>query len=171
MKRAITLSLILAMGALSACSSGHSTPGGVLGPTVSSIVVTSSASNLSVGQTSQLSVNATYNSGTTAALTSGLTCKSDNTAVATVNSDGIITAVGAGTAHITVTDTAQPSVTSVITVTVLPAVSSISLANSTLALAIGSSSQLIVTANYAGAPSHRSQPRRYPTRCRITFGR
>lgn len=75
-----------------------------------------------------------------------LTYKSDNTAIATVNSLGKIVAKGVGTATITATANDGTGISSSSTVNVLETqVSSISLNLSTQTLAIGSTSQLTAT--------------------------
>jgi uncharacterized protein YjdB len=82
-------------------STGCSNPSGL-----DSIQISPTSQSLTTGQTAQFSVTGTYgnsNHATTQAVTSGLTWSSSDTAVATVNSSGLVTAVGAGTASITAT--------------------------------------------------------------------
>ena len=79
-------------------------------PTVlTAIAVTPSPVTLATaGATQALTVTATYSNASTAVLTSGVTFASDNTGVATVgNTDGMVTAVANGSAHVTATDTAS----------------------------------------------------------------
>jgi hypothetical protein len=98
--------LLVVMGAvLSLAGCGGSNPG----PTFTSVTVSAAVSStpngisapLSPGQTVQLSAMANYSDGLSYALTNCWT--SGNTAVATVNSSGLATAVSGGTAQITCT--------------------------------------------------------------------
>lgn len=74
---------------------------------VLSIVVSPASSTLAPGATQALTVTATYNNLTTGPETSRSTFVSSNTAVATVDGAGIVTAVAEGTAQITATHTAS----------------------------------------------------------------
>jgi uncharacterized protein YjdB len=83
-------------------------------PTVSSVVLDKTAATIKVGET--VTLTATVNDG----LTPALTWVSDNTAVATVE-NGVVTAVKAGTANITVTAAEGVTATVAVTVTAAPA--------------------------------------------------
>ena len=67
-------------------------------PTQTAVSVTSTKSTIYVGQTVQMTATATMSDGTTQAATG--TWGSDNTAVATVNQSGLVTAVSSGAATI-----------------------------------------------------------------------
>ena len=88
--------------------------------TLASIAITAPASPiaLTAGGTQSLTVTGTYSDTTTAVLSSGLTFQSDATGFATVTNAGLVTAVAAGTAHITATDTASGKVSPAVTVNV-----------------------------------------------------
>ena len=81
----------------SACGSSTTTPGA----TVSSVTVSGAAPG--VGATAQFSATATLSNGTTQAATAQATWSTSNASVATVNSAGLVTGVGAGEADITAT--------------------------------------------------------------------
>ncbi len=69
-----------------------------------SITVSPTTQSLTTGQTAQLSVTGTYGNSkhtTTQDITSGVNWASNNTAVASVSSSGLVTAVGAGSATVT----------------------------------------------------------------------
>ncbi|WP_027086932.1 S-layer homology domain-containing protein [Cohnella panacarvi] len=69
--------------------------------TITDIQLDNPAYTLSVGGTRQSVVTAVYSDTSTAPLTSGVTFASDNTAVATVDGTGLVTAVARGQAAIT----------------------------------------------------------------------
>jgi hypothetical protein len=73
---------------------------------VSTLTVTPASNEVYTGASYQLSIAAADASGNNVPLVaSEVTLASDNTNVATVTQAGVVTTVGAGTAHITVTDT------------------------------------------------------------------
>ncbi|MGE5725460.1 MAG: Ig-like domain-containing protein, partial [Acidobacteriota bacterium] len=87
----------------------------VTAPTISSIVVTPDGLTLGIGIGQQYTATAIYSNGSTQDLVSGVTWSSSAPAVATINSSGLATTVGAGTATITAkvgsfTDTTQLTV-------------------------------------------------------------
>lgn len=86
-------------------------------PVLQSIAATVGSGTLNIGATTQVTVTGTYNTGPTQDLTSASTFVSDKPGVASVNSSGLITAAGIGTAHITATHTASGK-TAQVTVTV-----------------------------------------------------
>lgn len=79
-----------------------------------------------------------------------VTYQSSNTAVATVNASGVVTAVGNGTANITVT-TADGNKTAVCAVTVTTAVTGVTIAPKTASIAVGATQQLTPTVAPASA--------------------
>jgi Protein of unknown function (DUF3443)/Bacterial Ig-like domain (group 2) len=105
---------------LTACGGSN---GGASGPTLTAIAATPLTIPLAVGGTQALTVTGTYSNGTTATLGSGVTFASDNVAVATVSTAGLVTAVADGTAHITVTDAAASLSATPVTVNVTAAAS------------------------------------------------
>ena len=74
---------------------------------VTSIAVTPATSSLAPGGTQALTVIGTFDNATTGDVTAGSTFVSSDTAVATVDASGLVTAVAAGTTTITATHTAS----------------------------------------------------------------
>ncbi len=137
LRNALYLCGILALGA---CSGGSgSTPTLPL----TAITVVPPSLTLEVGESSPLTVIGTYASGGTVVLSSGLRFVSDNPAVATVNNTGLVTAVGNGSAHVTVTNVAPALSAAPVPVTVAPGASR---AN-TLALIVDAGPPPVVVAN------------------------
>lgn len=83
-------------------------------PTVTGLTVTPSAMAINVGQQAQAAVAVAG----TGAYNKGWTAISSNTATATVNDDGIVTGVAAGTATITFMSVGDPTKTDTVNVTV-----------------------------------------------------
>lgn len=83
-------------------------------PSVRSVSVTPSTSQVQVGQTVQLVPNVVVSGGAG----TGVTFRSDNPAVASVNGAGLVTGVANGTANITVTSSVDASKSATATVTV-----------------------------------------------------
>ena len=106
---------------------------------VASVAVTPSSSSLLVGQASQLTATTRDSTGGTL-MGRTVTWSSSNTAVATVASAGLVTAVGAGTAIITASSEGR-SGTAAITVALVP-VASVAVTPASASLLIGQTSQL-----------------------------
>src|SRR5439155_785581 len=115
---------------------------------VASVTVSPASASIFVGGTRQLSAVTKDAAGNT--LTGRVvTWASSNTAVATVNSSGLVTAVGAGSATITVTSEGK-SGTAAITVTVVP-VAAVTVSPASATIAVGGTRQLsAVTKDSAG---------------------
>jgi len=121
-----------------------------------STVVTPATLSLGIRGTQALSVMGQFSDGTTSDFTGGSTYASSNASVATVNSAGLVTGVGAGTAMITTTylysyggATQTATGTAAVTVTGAPLVS---IAISPVAsMPIGTTQALVVTGTYADA--------------------
>ena len=86
---------------VSACSKEKSPSNPSPAPTVSTVAVSGTAP--AVGAATQFTATATLSDNTTQSVTSQATWASSNNAVATVNSAGVVTGVGAGEADITAT--------------------------------------------------------------------
>lgn len=141
----LTLSLVLP---LAGCSNSSG---------LDSISISPTSQSLSAAQTVQFSVTGTYGNSShtsTKAVTSGVTWTSSNTAVATVDANGMATAVAAGSATITASAQAfngPTSATATITVTSgssggtgsSGAMASITLTPSTLSVGVGGTGQFI----------------------------
>jgi uncharacterized protein YjdB len=122
------------------------------GPVVlQSIAVLPPGVPLRPGATAQLTVMGTYSDGAVLNVTSGSTFSSASSAVATVSSGGLVTAVANGTATITATHTASGLVaTDLVTVsTSAPTLVSVAVVPSTLSLLVPATGQLTVTGTYS----------------------
>jgi uncharacterized protein YjdB len=127
-----------------------------------SVQVSPGSQSLTVGQTAQFTATGTYGNAkhpSTANITSGVNWTATNPAVATVNSSGLVTGVGAGTTTITASTTAfngpvsssasvtvtgsaaSTTVVSIVSISVIPGTQSVSSPNQTSQfLAIGTTS-------------------------------
>lgn len=118
---ALTLSLTMA-----ACSSSKSTP--TPPPALLSVAVTPGTTYLATGATQQYTATGHYADGAATALTAGLTWTTSDAAVATVGSNGLVTAVGPGAVTVTASHTSTGiSGTADLTARVVVAVPSASL--------------------------------------------
>ena len=146
--------LVLAAGAglaLTACQ-----PSDPDAPTVAqltSLAIAPSPVKLDVNVTQPLQVTAKYSDGSTYDVSFSSTFTSSATGVATVNPQGVITAVAPGTAVVTARHTPSGQTATVpVTVNALR-VMSFSVAPTPLALAPGASQAIVVTENYNNATS------------------
>jgi len=124
--------------------------------TLTSISVAPATSSLVAGSTETLSVTANFSDGSHVVLNSGLGFASSNAAVATVNGAGLVSAVAAGTATLTATDTANGlTATAQLTVTPIAAVTltSIAVAPTAATLAPAATQALTVTGTYSNGTS------------------
>jgi len=113
-------------------------------PAVAAVSVSPSSASIVTGTTQQLTATTTDSSNNV--LTGRtVTWASDNSAVATVDANGLVTAVAAGTATITATSEGK-SGTATITVTPLPApVATVTVAPPSANVVVGSTEQLTAT--------------------------
>ena len=118
-------------------------------PALVSIAVTPTPSSLPIGETEQLTATGTFTDGSTQNLTQSVTWISSPPATATVSAAGSALAKAIGTTTISATSSATSgSITGTASLTVTPAVAlSVNVAPATLALPLGSNSQLLATAN------------------------
>jgi len=107
---------------------------------------------LSIGETAKARVFATYaNASAPTALSSGVTFSSDNAAVASVDANGNVTAVGVGTAVLKASYPGAPEASYPVTVTANPVQPERLETSGPTKLEAGSSGALRVYAAYAGA--------------------
>ncbi len=119
----------------------------VLAPVlVEKVTINTTSLNLQIGKTAQLTATVSP----TTASNKSVTWKSSNTSIVSVSSTGLVTAVGNGTATITVT-TADGAKTATCTVTVTTAVTNVTLDKTTLALLTGKTAQLTATVSPTNA--------------------
>jgi Big-like domain-containing protein len=107
-RRSLCFSLvIIIVGFAISCSSnsatGPSSTPASPSATLASITVSGGTNLTTAGQQGQLTATAHYSDGTTQDVTAGATWQSSNGGIATVSAAGVVTAVGSGTATITVT--------------------------------------------------------------------
>jgi trimeric autotransporter adhesin len=136
----------------------------VTAPTITSIVVTPDGLTLGIGIGQQYTATAIYSDGSTQDLVSGVTWSSSATGVATINSSGLATTVGAGNATITakvgsLTDTTLLTVVAanLVSITVTPTPVSIAVGTDQQFSAIGSfndgSTQLLTSVTWTSSSS------------------
>jgi hypothetical protein len=116
MKRC-TIALVLILSLLSLAAVGFN--GCRKGNSVTAITVTPVDPIFAMGTALQLSATAHFSDGMFVTSWTQVTWQSSDPAVATVNGTGLVTAVASGTAVITATDKAHPSITGSVTVNVM----------------------------------------------------
>jgi uncharacterized protein YjdB len=115
-------------------------------PTISDIFVSPDGLTEPIGISQQYTATADYSDGSSSDLSSGITWVSSAPAVATVDSSGVVTSVGAGTTTISAT---VGSFSDSSTLTVVPAhLQSITVAPSTAKLSAGTLLQFTATGNF-----------------------
>jgi len=136
----------------------------ITAPTISSIVVTPDGLTLGIGIGEQYTATAIYSDGSTQDLVSGVTWTSSAPGVASINSSGLATTVGAGSATITakvgsLTDTTQLTVVAanLVSISVTPTPSSIAVGTAQQFSAVGSfndgSTQLLTSVTWSSSSS------------------
>jgi uncharacterized protein YjdB len=136
----------------------------VTAPTISSIVVTPDGLTLGIGIGQQYTATAIYSDGSTQDLVSGVTWSSSAPGVATINSSGLATTVGAGSATITAkvgsfTDTTLLTVVAanLVSISVTPTPVSIAIGTDQQFTAVGSfndgSTQLLTSVTWSSSSS------------------
>jgi len=147
MKRcAIALALISSMLTLAAvgfngCGKGN---------TLTSITVTSVNPFIAKGSTRQMIVTAELSDGMHIFFWSQVTWQSSDTTFATVSSTGLVSGIKEGSAVITATDIAHPSLTSSITVYITD-LQSITITPSLVSIPVGTVQTFTATGAYSGA--------------------
>ena len=107
------------------------------------------STTIAIGDTETLTVTYTPADANTG---KALTWKSDNTAVAIVDANGVVKGIAAGTANITATSTTNPAITATCAVTVQAvAVTGVSLNKTSINLQVGGSETLTTTVTPANA--------------------
>ena len=118
----------------------------VTAPTITSISVGPDGPTLPIGITEQFVATAIYSDGSTADLTAGVAWSSSTASVATIDSTGLASLVGAGTTTITATVGALSDST---TVTVVNAhLTSLTLSPATATMAAGTAQQFTATGTF-----------------------
>jgi trimeric autotransporter adhesin len=132
---AVLLSLALAVG----CR------GFFVNPTLTTITVNPQTPSVQQGSTVQMTATGTYDDGSVHTLSKNLFWTSANTAVATISTSGLVTAVSTGTTTITA-NSANISGTTTLTVTV-GGLSSITISPSSTSIPANGTVQLTATGN------------------------
>jgi uncharacterized protein YjdB len=114
---------------------------------IESIAVTPASPTIPKGTTQQFTATATFSDGSTGDVTSSVTWSSSNTAVATIASGGLATAVATGTSTITATSGAISGST-VLTVAAA-ALTGITVTPASTSVAVGYKTQFIATGTYS----------------------
>lgn len=146
----VCLVLVISLAELvTGCNSGGSHPN-----RIASITITPGSASIAVGKTEQFSGYGTANDGSKLTGT-GATWASSNTAVATIDQNGLATAVSAGTTAISATvQTGGGSVTGTATLTVTtPTVTSVTVTPATPTMIAGQMQQLSAQAAYSDGTS------------------
>ena len=131
------------------CSGAGTSAGNNPTRSLSSISVSPNAEFLAANATQQLTVTGTYSDGSQANVTRSATWSTSNTSVAAVNTDGLLTAVGAGTAVITANVGSVSATASATVNATQKTLNSIAISPSQLTLPQGSTRQLSVTGSYS----------------------
>ena len=118
------------------------------GKTLESISVAPSAPSIQVGSTQQLTATGTYSDGTTQDLTASATWASSDTSVATVAA-GLASGLGPGTTAITASSGSVTSSQDMLTVKLVPTLTSIAIQPATSAVGIGATEQLTAWGTYS----------------------
>ena len=146
--RATLKSILLALICAALGGTGCGGPGGSGNPeTVRSIQVTAGNSSIAKGTMEPFSATATYADGTVKDITSSVTWSSENTAVATITSGGVVTGVATGSAII---QAVFSGVTGKMTLTVTAAtLASISVTAANPSIAKGLTEQFTATGTFS----------------------
>ncbi len=142
----VTLALVLV---LSGCAS-HTTIGTKPAQSsLTSVTVSPATGNLTAGAKLQLKAAAGYSDGTVVALISGVTWKSSSPNIATVDSNGNVLGVAAGSATITATFQGVSGTASLQVTAQVKTLSSIAVSPATATLQTGATIQLTATGSYS----------------------
>jgi uncharacterized protein YjdB len=114
--------------------------------TLTSIAVSPATGSIAAKATQQFTAMGKYSDGSTADLTGRVSWRSSNTAVATVNTSGLATAVAAGSTTITAS---LSGVSGIASLTVTPTLSTISITPNPANIKAGSTQQFAATATYS----------------------
>lgn len=125
--------------------------------TLSSLSLNPTSGSLSAGQTLDLTATAHWSNGTsTVPYDANVAWASNNSAVATVNAAGVVTAVGAGTATVTATSSGHTAACAITVTAAAPTLSSLSMSVTSKTLSVGQGQELFLIANWSNGTS--SQP-------------
>lgn len=121
-------------------------------PAVTGITITPAAASVTAGATQQFTATATYSDGSSGNVTSAVTWSASSSALATINTAGLATAVSTGNATVTATLSgvrATASLTVAAAAAPAPTLVSITVLPPTANLAVGASQSFTATGNYS----------------------
>jgi uncharacterized protein YjdB len=121
--------------------------------TLNSIAVSPASPGILVGATQQFTATASYSDNSTADVTTTVTWTSSNTAVATINTAGLATAVAAGSTTVTATLNGVSSTATLNVSAPAPALASIAVSGAATSIAVGGTDQFTATATYSDGSS------------------
>lgn len=117
--------------------------------TITGIAVTPAAASVAVGATQQFTATATYSDNSTVNVTKTAAWKTGNTAVATVNSTGLATAVASGSTTVTASLSGVNGTAAITVPAPAATVTSITVSASNASVAMGVTQQFTATATYS----------------------
>ena len=146
--RKVWLGTVLGVLALSlGCVSGSGTNSqGSDAPKLTAIAISSQSTNITVGQTVQLTATGTYSDQSTKDLTSSVTWTSSDATIASISTSGMLTAVGSGNVSITA---ASNSISGSLKLTIAPNLVSIAVTTNLSTIAKNTTAQFIATGTYS----------------------
>jgi len=126
--------------------------------TLKTISASPSTASIAVGATQQLTAMATYSDGSTGNVGTTATWTSANTAVATINSSGLATAVAAGSSAITATLSGVSGTATLTVATVAPVLKSIAVTPASTSITMGTTQQFTATGTYTNGSTGDVSP-------------
>jgi len=144
-------SRIVLLGSLVALAGCGSASRGVIQTTktVTSVAVSPSSASIAVGATEQFTATVTYSDGTTADVSSSAGWATSSSSVATVDGNGLVKGVAAGSATITAVVNGVKGSASLTVTAKAATVSSIAVQPANLSVTVGATQQYQATANYS----------------------
>jgi hypothetical protein len=147
MRRISSFVPVLALlGSLIGCGGGGTGSSGSNGPTLTSIQVSGQSAAVIAGQSDQMTALGKYSNGSTRDLTSSVAWSTSDAKIATVASNGTLSAKASGQCSVIA---ASGSVKGSFNVVISPSLISISITPVNITLAPGTAQQFIATGNYS----------------------
>ena len=144
-------SRIILLGSLVALAGCGSASRGVIqtAKTVTSVALSPSSANIAVGATQQFKATVTYSDGTTADVSTSAGWAVASSAVATVDGNGLVKGVAAGTTTVTAVLNGVTGSASVTVTAQAPTVKSITVAPANLSVTVGATQQYQASATFS----------------------
>ena len=151
-----SLLIVVSLLALAAggCSAGHvgnsnSSTGSQSTVTLKSIAISAPQATLAVGASEQLKAAGAYSDSSTSDLSAQVSWNSSNSAIATVDATGKVTAIAAGSTNITAALNGVTGTTSITVTAAAKTVAKVTVTPATASLAPGATQQYTATATYS----------------------